>query len=97
MKAVFIVYNQALTEKIELILDREGLRGYTRWNQVQGRGTKDGEPHLGTHTWPALNESILTMVPADRVKGLLDHLNKVNHQAEMQGLHAFVWDAEVGV
>jgi nitrogen regulatory protein PII len=97
MKAVFIVYNQALTEKIELILDREGLRGYTRWNQVQGRGTKDGEPHLGTHTWPALNESILCMVPAGRVKDLLDHLNNLNQKAEMQGLHAFVWDAEVGV
>jgi hypothetical protein len=37
------------------------------------------------------------MVPAGRVKDLLDHLNNLNQKAEMQGLHAFVWDAEVGV
>lgn len=97
MKAVFIAYNQAVTEKIECVLDNEGLRGFTRWNKVQGRGTKAGEPHLGTHTWPAMNESILCIVPPEKVKGLIAHLKKINDQAEAQGLRAFVWDAEEGV
>ncbi len=97
MKAVFIAYNQALTEKIECVLDRQNVRGYTRWNRVQGRGTHTGEPHLGTHTWPALNETILCIVPPEKVEGLLAHLKKINDQSEMQGLRAFVWDAEIGL
>ncbi len=97
MKTVFITYNQALTEKVEHILDKLSIRGYTRWPQVQGRGTKDGEPHQGTHTWPAMNEAILTVVEEDLVAGLLEHLKHLNDKAEMQGLRAFVWDAEVGV
>lgn len=97
MKTVFISYNQALTEKVEHILDKLAIRGYTRWPQVQGRGTNEGEPHHGTHTWPAMNEAIITVVEEDRVKGLLEHLNHLNDKAEMQGLRAFIWDAEIGV
>lgn len=94
MKAVFISYNQALTEKVEYILDRLSLRGYTRWTQVQGRGGVKGEPHMGTHTWPAMNETILTIVPADKVPELLERLRKLDDKTEMQGLRAFVWNVE---
>jgi nitrogen regulatory protein PII len=97
MKAVFIVYNQALTEKVEHILDKLAIRGYSRWPQVQGRGTQNGEPHQGTHTWPAMNEAVLTVVEESKVEELMEHLNHLNDKAEMQGLRAFVWDAEVGV
>jgi nitrogen regulatory protein PII len=97
MKAVFIVYNQALTEKIEFILDRMELRGFTRWNKVQGRGSFSGEPHLGTHTWPAMNESILSIVPDEKVKELMETLRHLDGKTEMQGLRAFVWNIEEGI
>ena len=97
MKAVFIVYNQALTERVEHLLDKMALRGYSRWPQVQGRGSQNGEPHMGTHTWPAMNEALLTMVPEEKLSPLMEHLNHLNDEAEMQGLRAFSWDAEVGV
>ena len=97
MKTVFIVYNQALTEKIEHVLDKLAIRGYSRWPQVQGRGSIKGEPHHGTHTWPAMNEAILAVVEIEAVEDLMKHLNRLNDEAEMQGLRAFIWDSEIGV
>ena len=52
MKAIFIVFNQAHTERVEYILDKLGIRGYSWWSEVKGRGSVDGEPWQGTHTWP---------------------------------------------
>ena len=31
MKAVFLSYNQALTDRVNAILDEQGIRGFTRW------------------------------------------------------------------
>lgn len=97
MKTVFIVFNQALTERIDTILDKHSIRGYTRWVDVQGRGTQTGEPHMGTHTWPAMNSSVLTVIEESKVEPLLSSLKKLNEKSEMQGLRAFVWSTEIGI
>ena len=54
MKAVFLSYNQALTDRVNAILDEQGIRGFTRWALTEGRGSFDGEPHYGTHAWPSM-------------------------------------------
>ena len=94
MKAVFISYNQALTEAVNNILDRNQIRGYTKWADVQGCGTYNGEPHFGNHTWPAMNSTILTIIDDDAVEPLLVSLKKLDAKAEQQGLRAFVWNIE---
>jgi nitrogen regulatory protein PII len=94
MKAVCIVYNQALTEAINSILDRYHIRGYTKWADAQGRGTHSGEPHFGTHTWPSMNSVILAIIEEELVEPLLRGLKKLNDKAEEQGLRAFVWNIE---
>ena len=94
MKAVFIAYNQALTEAVNSILDRHHIRGYTQWADAQGRGTYDGEPHFGSHTWPAMNSAILAIMEEERVEPLLESLKKLDAKAEQQGLRAFVWNIE---
>ena len=94
MKAVLITYNQALNEKINDLLDRLFIRGFTQWTDVMGRGSKKGEPHMGTHTWPALNSSILTILADDKADVLLNEIKKINKTTEQQGLRAFVWDIE---
>jgi len=94
MKAVFITYNQALSEKVEFILDLLAIRGFTRWNQVQGRGSHTGEPHLGTHTWPALNGTLLTVVPDEKAKELMEKLRHLDSKTEQQGLRAYTWNVE---
>ena len=94
MKAVFIAYNQALTEAVNSILDRQNVRGFTKWADAQGRGSDTGEPHFGTHTWPAMNSAILAIADDDIIEPLLANLKKLDKKAEQQGLRAFVWNIE---
>ncbi|MDP2422957.1 MAG: hypothetical protein Q8M23_01300 [Bacteroidales bacterium] len=92
MKAVFIVFNQAHTERVEYILDQLGINGYTWWNDVKGRGSETGEPRMGTHTWPEMNSALLTIVPDDKVDGLLEKVKKLDNINLEVGARAFVWD-----
>jgi len=92
MKAIFIVYNQALTEKVEFMLDRLEIRGYTKWEDVHGRGTEKGDPHLGTHTWPEINSATLSIVEDNKVDILLEKVQKLDSINEDIGIRAFVWE-----
>jgi len=94
MKAVLISHNQALTEEVETILDNLNIRGYTQWIDVNGQGSDTGEPHQGTHTWPSLNNVLLTIIPEEKVKDLLRKLSELNKKVEDQGLRAFVLNVE---
>jgi nitrogen regulatory protein PII len=92
MKAVMIIYNQAHTEKIEYLLDKIGIRGYSLWENVQGRGSATGVPHLGTHAWPEINKSVLAVIEDDLVDNLLDKVKRIDAVNEEVGIRAFVWD-----
>lgn len=94
MKAIFISYNQALNDRVMNILDKMFVRGFSKWELTHGRGTVDGEPHYGTHAWPAMNSSILTIVEETKVKPMLEALRELDSQAKQHGLRAFVWDIE---
>ena len=47
MKSVFITFDQAFYERILALLDRQNCRGFSYWQQLQGRGSVKGEPHYG--------------------------------------------------
>ena len=94
MKAVFVSYNQALTDPMQEILDDLGVRGFTKWELTMGRGSFDGEPHYGTHAWPSMNSSMLMIVEDEKVAPLLDAFRKLDSQTKMQGSRAFVWNIE---
>jgi nitrogen regulatory protein PII len=64
---------------------------------VQGRGSHTGEPHYGTHAWPSLNSAILTVVPDDNVKPLLEDLKTLDETSKLMGLRAFVWNVEESI
>lgn len=91
MQAIFISYDQAHHEAIIEILDRLSCRGFTAFGNVQGRGSKSGEPHYGTHAWPSLASAILTFVEDDRVEPLLKRLHELDENKPKLGLRAFVW------
>ncbi len=92
MKAIMIIYNQAHTERVEYLLDKLGVRGYSLWENVQGRGTSTGFPHLGTHAWPEINKSLLAVVDDNIVDTLLENVKKIDSISEEVGIRAFVWD-----
>ena len=92
MKAIMIIYNQAHTERIEYMLDKLGIKGYSLWENVQGRGSSTGVPHLATHAWPEINKSLLTIVEDDKVDPVLEIIKKIDSINEEVGIRAFVWD-----
>ena len=92
MKAVFIVYNQAHTEKVEFILDTLQISGFTSWSEMSGRGSRGGVPHMGTHTWPEINSATLVMLDDEMVEPLLDAVKKMDDVNHDVGARAFVWD-----
>ncbi len=94
MKSILITYNQANNERVEYMLDTLGIRGFTQWVDVQGRGNQQGDPHRGTHTWPELNNAILTVVDDDKVEPLLTAVRKLDRRNEEVGIRAFVWAIE---
>lgn len=87
-----IVYNQAHTEKVEFMLDKLGIKGYSLWENVQGRGSETGVPHLGTHAWPEINKSVLTIINDDLVDQVLEKVKKIDAVNDEVGIRAFVWD-----
>ena len=92
MKAVMIIYNQAHTERVEYMLDKLGINGYSLWENVQGSGSATGVPHLGTHAWPEINKSVLTVIDDDLVDTVLEKVKKIDAINEEVGIRAFVWD-----
>lgn len=92
MKAVFIVYNQAHTEKVEYLFDRLNIRGFTRWTNITGRGSVDGPPHMNTHTWPEQNTARLSVVEDDAVAGILNAVRLLDEENRDVGVRAYVWE-----
>lgn len=97
MKAIFISYDQAHHEAIIEILDRHACRGFTCFGIVQGRGSVRGEPHYGSHAWPSLAQSILTMVADESAAGVLQDLHALDETKPKLGLRAFQWDIEATI
>ena len=92
MKAVMIIYNQTHSERVDFMLDELGVRGYTKWESVLGRGTVDGEPRMGTHTWPEMNSSVLAIVGEDELEPLLQAVKSLDSINRTIGVKAFVWE-----
>lgn len=94
MKAIFIVYNQAYTEKVEFILDQLKIRGFTQWTGINGRGSETGDPHMGIHTWPEINSATLTIVEDNKVDIVLKSVESLDNTHKEVGIRAFVWNIE---
>ncbi len=97
MKSVFITFDQAFYDSVLAILDRNGCRGFSYLEDVQGRGSKTGNPHYGSHAWPSMCSAIFTMVEDDRVDRLLEMLHNLDKSREQLGLRAFVWNIEKSI
>ena len=93
MKALFISYNQAFNEEIVEVLEAHGQRGFTRWQNIDGRGTVNGLPRYGNHAWPEQNHGILNFIDEDKVQEIAADLTAKDEETPMLGLRAWVWEA----
>ena len=94
MKSIFIAYDQAYNMEIADAMQEIGVRGFTMWQDLAGRGSETGEPHLGNQAWPPMNNAILTFVPDDKVDAILAMVRAKDEETPALGLRAFVWNIE---
>ena len=106
MKAIFVVYNQAYNQEIVELLEAAGQRGYTVWEEIGGRGSETGEPHLGSHAWPTQNHAVFTVVDNDLAHAvftvvdndlapkIMDRLRETDRDNPKLGLRAYVLPVE---
>lgn len=97
MKAIFVSYNQAYNEEIVEVLEAFGQRGFTQWQDIQGRGSVDGEPHMGNHAWPTMNFALVTIVEDSKVDDILAALKEKDEQNRSLGLRAYSWNIEKAI
>ena len=93
-RAVFIAYNRAHHGIIVDTLQKMNLRGYTEWNDVLGKGSKTGEPHLGSHAWPTVNGAMMVICSEEQSKNLLAALREIDQSVPKLGLRAFTWSVK---
>ena len=97
MKALFVVYNQAYNQEIVERLEHLGQRGYTVWEEIGGRGSVDGEPHLGNHAWPTQNHALLTVVDNALALQVMEALRQLDADNPKLGLRAYVLPVEAAL
>lgn len=94
MKSIFITFDISHKDAIIDLLTHNNCRGYSFFDQVQGRGSVNGDPHLGTHAWPSMGGAIIAVVEDKKVPTLLKGIEAIDKQTPMLGLRAFVWNVE---
>ncbi|MBQ1253209.1 MAG: hypothetical protein IIY05_02550 [Alistipes sp.] len=92
MKAVFMSCNQSMYDEVLKIMDEMEIRGFTGWEELIGRGTNDGEPHLGNHAWPSMNSALISVMEDAKAADFLTRLRTLDDENSEQGLRAFAWD-----
>ncbi len=97
MQAVMITFDQAHHSAVVDLLNHLSCRGYTSFGEVTGRGSVKGDPHLGSHAWPAMGGAILTVVEDEKVSPLLERLHELDLSKPLLGLRAFVWPVTASV
>ena len=78
------------------MIDME-IRGFTGWEELMGAGSKDGEPHLGTHAWPSMNSALISVMEDEKATSFLARLKKLDDENKEQGLRAFAWDVVASI
>lgn len=51
---ILLIYKSTMENIIMEYLEDTEIRHYTRWHQVQGRGS-NSDPHFDDHVWPGTN------------------------------------------
>ena len=93
MKMVMVAYNEALDEEVLELFDKAGVKGYTKWSKVHGKGIAS-DPHLGTHVWPKANNVLAAAVEDSQAGTLLNNIRELRKTSGREGVKAFVIPVE---
>ena len=79
-------------DSVMQLMDELAVRGFTGWEELIGRGSATGDPHLGSHAWTAMNSALIAMVEDENATEFLARLRKLDEENPNQGLRAFAWN-----
>jgi hypothetical protein len=51
-----------MSHEVLNIMNQIGIRGFTGWEELIGRGSNEAEPHLGDHAWPSMNSALISVM-----------------------------------
>lgn len=97
MKAVFLSCNQSMYDAVIDIMNEMSIKGFTGWEELIGRGTNDGEPHLGNHAWPTMNSALISVMEDEKAAEFMSRLKQLDNENPQQGLRAFAWDVTASI
>ena len=92
MKAVFLSCNQSMYDSVMDLMEDMDIMGFTGWEELIGRGTNDGEPHMGDHAWPTMNSALISVMEDEKAAEFLARLKSLDEENLKQGLRAFAWE-----
>ena len=92
MKAVFLSCNQSMYDSVMDLMEDMDIMGFTGWEELIGRGTNDGEPHMGDHAWPTMNSALISVMEDAKAAEFLLRLKELDKENPKQGLRAFAWE-----
>ena len=73
------------------IMDDMQISGFTGWEELMGCGSRNGEPHLGSHAWPTMNSALVAVMEDDKAAEYMQRLKQLDADNDQQGLRAFAW------
>lgn len=92
-KMVMIVYNEAVDAEVMEVVSKAGIRNYTKFTGVFGKGAQSGT-HLGTEIWPGRNSTIMVACDAQEASALVEGIRQLRKTLAKEGVKAFVMPLE---
>jgi len=87
------MYNEAINDEVESLLEKNGVDGFTKWTKVYGKGRASG-PHLGTHIWPKANNVLVAVTEQETAGKIMQGIRGIRKRLAREGVKAFMWEIE---
>jgi nitrogen regulatory protein PII len=87
------MYNEAINEDVQSLVEQHGVDGFTKWTKVFGKGQSSG-PHLGTHIWPKANNVLAVVAEEGTARKIIQGIREIRKRLAKEGLKAFMWEIE---
>jgi len=90
MQMIMIAYNESVDMEVMEIIESCGVRNYSKAAETFGRGGSSGT-HLGTDTWPGLNNILFAACPGEAARKVLAQIRELRKPLGKTGVKAFSW------
>lgn len=93
MKMFFLVYDVEFDEEVIEGLAEQGIKGYTKWQRVLGKGVRS-EPKMDDAVWPGHNCALALSVPSEQEHAVREGFLSLCRKMGGKGLRIFSWPVE---